>query len=318
MWRYEAVVPTIGDAWRGLTMGEGHTPMAFLDPSEPNVRVKVEYMSPTLSFKDRGAVVLVALAADLGVERLVVDSSGNAGTAIAAYAARAGIRADVFVGASAPASKRTQIERLGAIVHPVEGTREDVAEAAIASVRSSGAFYASHVHNPLFVHGVKTYLYELWEGNGRALPDVLVLPVGNGTLVLACAIGGRELLRAGLVADLPRIIAVQSARCCPVHDAFHERAPRRATPTIADGIAISRPARLPQIVASLHESGGTTVVVDDDAVRVARAELGSVGFDVEHTAAATLAGYRAALASDPTLAERDVVIPLCGAGLKTP
>jgi threonine synthase len=317
MWRYASVIPVLGDRWRQVTMGEGMTPMVPVDAHRPHVRAKVEFLMPTLSFKDRGAAVLVSLAADLGVEHLVVDSSGNAGTAIAAYAARADIAADVFVSAHTSPGKRAQIERFGATVRAIDGDRSDVAAAAIAEVAATGRFYASHVHNPYFVHGTKTYLYELWEACGHQLPDVLVLPLGNGTLVLGCALAIDELQRASLLRREPRIVAVQSANCAPLHDALLGRPPGPVSPTIAEGVAIAHPARAPQILDAIRATDGTIVVATDDEVHAARSDLAAAGLDVEPTAAITLAGYRVAVAADAQLADAEVVLALCAAGLKS-
>ena len=164
-------------------------------PGLPNVRLKLDFLMPTLSFKDRGAVLLATLARRLGVERAVVDSSGNAGTAAAAYLARAGVPCEVFVPEATSPGKLAQMRAHGATVRVVSGTRADTAAAAMSAADTPGTFYASHVYHPYFLHGVKTYAYEIWEQSGRVLPDTVVVPVGNGTLVLGCYLAFRELLQ---------------------------------------------------------------------------------------------------------------------------
>jgi len=290
-----------------VSLGEGATPRLAMVIGGRSVDVKVEFASPTLSFKDRGAAVLVGLAVEVGAERLVADSSGNAGTAIAAYGARAGIPVEVFVPAATSSPKVRQAVAHGAEVVRIEGSREDVEAAAIERVEATGAFYASHVHNPWFWEGTAAFVDELAD----ALPDTLLLPVGNGTLVLGAA---RALRRRGARC---RMVAVQATACAPIASAFaaglDEVPVVRAGATIAEGIAIAAPARGAEVLAAVRASGGRFVTVSDDEVVAARAELAAQGFFVEPTAAACVAGV-AQLGDD----DGTVVLPLCGAGLKAP
>jgi threonine synthase len=320
LWRYRESLPVSEPA--GLSMGEGMTPLVPV-PGRPELALKVDYLMPTGSFKDRGAVLLAALASQLRAGAFVADSSGNAGTAIAAYAARLGIACDVYVPAATSAGKLAQLYAYGASVHRVEGSREDTAAAAAQAAGQPGIFYASHVYNPVFLHGTKTYVFELWEQLGGRLPGTLVLPVGNGTLVLGCHLGSRELLAQGLVDRLPVIIAVQADACAPLARAMSEGRTQPADistgPTIAEGIAIARPARGAQILAAVAETGGAIVTVTDDQVRAARADLARSGLYVEPTSAVCWAAVLAGLVPAPGVpsTEPDVVVPLCGTGLKS-
>jgi threonine synthase len=269
-----------------LTMGEGNTPVASLAPRWPNLLVKLEYAMPTLSFKDRGAVVLVAAALQVGARHLVADSSGNAGTAIAAYAARAGLPVTVFVPEATSPGKLVQMGRHGAEVVTVIGGRADAALAAQRRVRETGAFYASHVYQPVFFEGTKRFALEL----AGVAPDTVVLPCGNGTLVLGARIGFDE-----TGGTRPTTIAVVAA----------------ARPTVAEGIAIDDPPRWKQITAAV-----------DGIVKVAEREIAEAGdilaangFFVEPTAAAPVA---AAISRAEEAPHELVVVPLCGAGLKNP
>jgi threonine synthase len=341
LWRYLEALPFAPEftAWQAVTMGEGFTPLIPIAPEAPGVLLKADYMMPTLSFKDRGAAVLVAHAHELGVQKMIADSSGNAGTAIAAYAARAGIACDVYVPASASAKKLRQIAAHGAAVHAIPGSREDTAAAAIEAVEREQVFYASHVYHPFFFQGTKTYAYELWEQLGGAgAPDVLVLPVGNGTLVLGAYYGFKDLLRAGLIERLPRILAVQAEGCAPLAQAFARgdevAAPVINTSTEAEGIAIAAPARSRQILAAVRETNGLIITVSDTAIEAARSHLARRGFYIEPTAAAPYAGLVEYIArcmgdwaspahqplfSGNPLSEKvreRVIVPLCGAGLK--
>ena len=311
------------DSWRRTTMGEGQTPLVRLDPSNPGVLVKVDYAMPTLSFKDRGAAVLVAAAAAAGAKRLVQDSSGNAGASVAAYAARAGIACDIFVPASTSPRKVAQIEAYCARAILVPGTREDTAlaalEAAEAGVRDGSTFYASHVYNPLFYQGTKTYVYEIWESLGGRMPDTLYLPLGNGTLVLGACTALADLERLGLIHRFPKIVAVQAAGCAPVHKAYSSGAdevePVVNTGTAAEGIAIAAPMRGSLVLAALRALGGEVITAPEEGVPGAKNAVAARGFFVETTSAATFAAYfgRSAAGLDEGL----VVLPLCGAGLKS-
>jgi threonine synthase len=298
-------------------MGEGATPLVAIDGG---LTLKLDFLMPTLSFKDRGSVVLVAKAAELGVRRLVADSSGNAGASIAAYAARAGIVAEVFVPASTSEKKVAQLTGYGASVHRVDGTRAATAAAAIDHVETTGAFYASHVYNPLFHHGTKTFAFELWEQLGGRLPATVVLPAGNGTLLIGAAIGFRELVAAGVADKVPRLVAVQAERCAPLARAVGvSRAEGAfaapAGETAAEGIAIAEPPRLDQMREVIATSGGTVITASEAGIYSARRDLAALGIDVEPTAAATYAAWREWSGAP---APSSVVLSMTGAGLKSP
>ncbi|GLW10030.1 threonine synthase [Microtetraspora sp. NBRC 13810] len=315
MWRFLDA----GDLpWRDVTLGEGDTPLV---EEEDGLHLKVEYASPTGSFKDRGAVVLVALARALGASRLVADSSGNAGTAVAAYAARAGLPAEIFVPAGTSEKKLHQIRGHGAGVTVVEGSREDTAAAAIARVEETGAFYASHVYNPYFHEGTKTYALEIFEQLGGVVPATLVLPAGNGTLVLGAHRGFEELRAAGVIDRVPRIVAVQSELCAPLAAAWavgrDEPDPVKPGHTLAEGIAIADPARGSRILAAVGDSDGTFVTVGEDEIAEAHAALAARGLWVEPTGAVSYAAVRRLRAEgSPFVTGGPVVAPLCGSGLK--
>lgn len=145
--RYREFLALEGDAWRDVTMGEGLTPLV---PFDDDVLLKMDYAMPTLSFKDRGAATLVAHMKTIGVKSCVQDSSGNAGNAVAAYAARAGIRCEIFVPEGTSPSKIRMIESHGAVANVVPGTRDHCADVCRAKVKDEGAYYANHVYNPFF------------------------------------------------------------------------------------------------------------------------------------------------------------------------
>ncbi|RLV69277.1 pyridoxal-5'-phosphate-dependent protein subunit beta [Streptomyces sp. CBMAI 2042] len=301
-----------------VSLGEGRTPLV---PLTDTVSAKLDYLMPTLSFKDRGAVMLAELARRLAPDRVVADSSGNAGTSIAAYCARAALPCTVYVPEGTSPKKTEQIRAHGAVLVAVPGGREATALTARAAADEPGVFYASHVFNPYFLHGTKTYVYELWEDLGGRLPDTLVVPVGNGTLLLGAALATAELHALGLIADLPRLVAVQAEAVSPLAEAFRAGAEDllpagsgAPAPTLAEGIAIPRPPRARQILAAVRKSGGTFLTVSEDEIRDAQRDLAARGFYVETTGVACWAAVRDGAAHR---SPGSVVVPLCGAGLKT-
>jgi threonine synthase len=277
--------------------------------------LKLDYLSPSGSFKDRGATVMVSKLRELGIAEIVEDSSGNAGSAIALYCARAGIRASIYVPASVSAGKLAQIAASGATIHRIEGTREDVARAALAAAERS--YYASHSWSPFFFHGTKTFAFEVCEQLDWQAPDVVISPVGNGTLLLGAFIGFCELRSSGVIEYLPTLIGAQSEGCAPIHKAWEtslqDIAPMTRTPTIAEGIAVARPVRGRQILRAIRETGGRTIVVNEQEILEALKILCRRGYYVEPTAAVALAG---AMKMKDDLQGKTVVVPLTGSGLK--
>ncbi|MGZ4249487.1 MAG: pyridoxal-phosphate dependent enzyme [Solirubrobacteraceae bacterium] len=335
LWRYRSCIPVDEDIAGSLSLGEGMTPLVDAGERLAGVSIKVDYLFPTLSFKDRGAVVLVASAVQRGATAVVADSSGNAGSAIAAYAARAGLPCTVFVPDRTSAAKQRQIRAYGAAIQLVQGDRTATTRAAIDAVQATGAVYASHIYDPYFLQGTKTYAFELWEQLGEA-PDSLIVPVGNGTLLLGAARGLRELHAAGLIDRQPALIAVQSERCPPLARAWAagatEPAQIEAGETAAEGIAIPRPPRGAQILAAVRASNGCIVELPEEAIAPAQTELAGRGLFVEPTAALTwaaalIARRHPALADlaprgdgwdrARELASASLVVPLCGSGLKS-
>jgi threonine synthase len=315
LWRYRDALPLI-EACAPVTLGEGFTPLLPMTFDSQTVWVKQDHLFPTGSYKDRGASVLVSQVRGLGVERVVEDSSGNAGSAIAAYCAHAGIQCTIYVPESTSPAKLEQIQAYGAKLVRVPGSREDTARAVWEAAQT--AYYASHSWNPFFFHGTKTFAYEVVEQLNWRAPDSVVLPVGNGTLLLGAAIGFEELRRAGIIRHRPRLVGVQAAACAPLCRAYHAQAYEvpAATrgQTMAEGIAIAEPVRGEQILQAVRQSGGTMIAVEEDAIDAALHDLWRQGFYVEPTAAATIAGLRQYLRD----LDRDesIVSVLTGHGLK--
>ncbi len=295
LWRYREAIPLPADA-RIVSVDEGFTPLLALDFAGHRVWVKQDQLFSTGSYKDRGAAVLISHIATMGIDRVIEDSSGNAGCAIAAYCARAGIACEIYVPADTAAPKIAQIQAYGAQLRKISGSREDTARAARQAAQTT--CYASHVWNPFFFHGTKTWAYEVCEQLGWHAPDTVILPVGNGTLLLGAAIGFKDLQRAGVIDRLPRLIGVQAQACAPLYQAFTAgptgiEVPNAYTekkPTVAEGIAIADPARGPQIVRAVRESGGYFIAVDEAEILASWQWVGKQGLYIEPTSAATMAG----------------------------
>lgn len=304
-----------GASWRSVSLGEGLTPIIRL---YDDVLLKMDYCMPTLSFKDRGAAVLIAHCKAIGIDSVIQDSSGNAGNSIAAYSARAGIRCEIFVPEGTSPAKIAMIRAHGAQVTIVPGSRDHCAEVCRENVEQEHAYYASHVYNPFFYEGTKTYLYEVWEQLGR-IPAHLFLPLGNGTLFLGVMKGLEELLAANMIPSMPQIIAVQSEHCDPIARAWQKGSPAPVRvapqPTLAEGIAIGAPARGQEILEYIYKYKATVTTAPEGRILEARHILASRGVYCEHTSAATYAAYlRYCEEHGPT---PDSLISMCGAGLKS-
>ncbi|MBS4539517.1 threonine synthase [Clostridium sp. D2Q-11] len=321
MFRYLDVLPFSHNTnlWKMVSMGEGLTAIVPLYPHNNDILVKLDYMMPTSSFKDRGAAVLISKAKELGVTKVIQDSSGNAGNSIAAYASRAGIKCDIYVPENTSSKKIKQISSHGANVHIIKGSREDTAKAALNAIANGEGFYASHVYNPLFYQGTKTYAYEIWEQLNGDIPENIIVPVGNGTLLLGCYYGFRELLYSKLIKKLPKIIAVQTEGCAPIYNAFNTNNNTVSsvvnTGTIAEGIAIANPMRGSQIIKAIKETKGTIILAPEDKIIEAKNKLSKIGFYVEPTTAATYAAFLEYNKNNKIKGK--VIIPLCGSGLKS-
>ncbi len=318
LWKYIDALPfEKEDIWKEVTLSEGNTPLIRVDS---NLYAKADYYMPTLSFKDRGAVMLVSLAKKTGAKEIVIDSSGNAATAVAAYSARVGIKAHIFVPDYTSLKKVAQIKAHDADIHLISGNRENTGREAMKMVEENGLFYASHIYNPIFWEGTKTYAYEVYEHFGH-MPDAFIIPCGNGTLVMGVYIALQEMLDWGIIDRLPKILAVQAEGCSPVYQAYEKGLDSVPScdncGTVAEGIAIAAPARGREILKAIRKTNGTIITVTDEAVLEAREKLAQKGIYIEITSAANYAGYFELLKKDPCLKDMEVVFPLCGAGIKS-
>jgi len=299
-------------------MGEGFTPLVDGRLGSVPIRLKLDFLAPTGSYKDRGSAVMMTQLKEMGVRRILEDSSGNAGASIAAYAALAGIEADIYVPESTSAGKMAQIESYGAHLVKVPGSREATAQAALDAADKT--FYASHNWNPFFLAGMKTAAYEIAEQLGWKSPNWIVTPAGGGGLLGGLYLGFLEMVRAGFVSAMPRLAAAQSANCDPIRQAWLRGAgdiPAVAkTDTAAEGISVARPVRGKLILEAIRKSDGVVCAVTDEQIWQALDTLGEQGIYVEPTAAAAPAAAQDLLASRSIRAGETVVVMLTGSGLK--
>jgi threonine synthase len=319
IWRYQDIF-AIDEIKNPIRLGAGWTPLINASFNGRQTFFKLEYMAPSGSFKDRGTELEINYLSSAGIREVVEDSSGNAGASLAAYAASAGIKASIFAPESASPAKLAQIEVFGAELHKIPGPRAETTKAALQAV-SKGAVYASHAYNPVYLLGQHSFAWEIWEQFHEEIPDAVVIPVGQGGLLLGAWFGFRKLVKAGIINKLPHLFAVQPELLSPIKNAFYVRLEEipEATPkgiSLAEGLAINKPVRGRSILQALRESNGDALTVTEDEIKSAWQALARIGLFAEPTSAAAAA----ALPQVYQLVGKDakVVVALTGNGLKSP
>ena len=321
LWRYASSLP-VADPKKAVYLGEGMTPLvpAKWDYGAGNAEIlcKMDTFNPSGSYKDRGAAVEISRLRELGLTKLVEDSSGNAGAAMAAYAAAAGIACDIFVPASASEGKCVQIAAYGAGLRRIPGPREAATAAAEEAAKSD--YYASHNWNPYFPEGIKTYAFELFEQLGDQAPDNLIVPAGQGSLISGAWKAFSEIAGAGKSVKMPRIFGIQSEHCAPFYQAWKNgdttTRPFEKKPTIAEGIASAFPVRPAAVLNMARGSRGAFVAVKEVEIWAAFEKLAQAGIYVEPTSATALAGLSRLWEEGTIRLGECTVVLLSGFGLK--
>lgn len=297
LWRYQNYLGTE----KSVSFDEGFTPLVFLSGHY----YKLDFLFPTGSFKDRGTTVMMSALAKRGITQIVEDSSGNAGASVAAYAARAGITAEIYVPSYASQGKISQIEAFGAKICKVEGTREDTRREAVT--RAETVFYASHQWNPYFLEGMKTVAYEIAEQGNWDVPDTVVLPMGSGSLYYGVYKGFNHLVESGVIDEFPHLIGVEPESCSPVYNELHGRR-KSCEKSIAEGLLVEHPPRLEEIVHTAKKHGDI-IVVSEEEILAGLKKAVKMGMFIEPTSAVVVAALEKVQPSD-------VVAVLTGSGLK--
>ena len=286
LWRYRELLPLQDDA-NLISLGEGYTPLVRAKKlgAELGLRqlwIKDEAQNPTGSFKDRGLSLAISRAKELGVKKAAIPSAGNAGGSFAAYAARAGIEAHVFMPRDTPMANRIEAAQYGARLTLVDGLINDCGRIIAEKKDTEGWFDVSTLKEPYRIEGKKTMGYEIAEQLDWHVPDVIVYPTGGGTGLIGMWKAFTELEELGWIGSArPRMVSVQAGGCAPIVKAFDENKtaaePWQDAHTVASGLRVPQPIGDFLILRSIRESGGTAVRVDDDEMlaeipRVGKAE----------------------------------------------
>jgi threonine synthase len=293
-----------------VSIGESVTDLIPFDDGRLDFWLKMENLQPTGSFKDRGAYMLINELQALGIRKIVVDTNGNTGAALSAYASAAGMSCTAVVPRGVAAVKLAQIEAYGGEVVKVNGNRAMAIETAQdMALAEPDVWYISYMANPLFYEGMRSMALEIYQQLGNTVPEYIFLPVGSGTLLTGLFYGFEAIGR------LPHLVAVQSENCAPVNEAWHGLSAGRKKKTVAGDIAVEKPLRMKEILMALQFSSGDAMTVSEEEIMAARALLGRRGIYAGYAAAAALAGAQKFFKAGKPDNYR-VVVPMTGTGFK--
>jgi threonine synthase len=317
MWRYQAVLPSIAP----VTLGEGWTPML---PSRryENVFLKEEGANPTGTFKARGLALAITMARHYGIKKVAVPSAGNAGGAVAAYAAAAGIEAHIFMPKDVPLANQVECIAYGAEMTLVDGLISDCARIVGERKEKEGWFDLSTLKEPFRVEGKKTMGYELVEQLGWEYPDAVFYPTGGGVGLIGMWKAFQEMEELGWVkGKRPKMIAIQAAGCAPVARAFDQGEAVsqmwQNAATFAAGLRVPKPYGDYLILDAVRESGGTVVAMTDEEIFASLKDWASKeGLLLSPEGAAATAAYDHLIGTGFLSASDRVVIFNTGSGNK--
>jgi threonine synthase len=326
LWRWHELLPVCSPINR-ISLGEGDTPLLSVPhlsakAGVPALFIKEESLNATGSFKARGLAVAVSRARELGINRLVIPTAGNAGGAMAAYAVRAGLQATVFMPQDTPLANQREVAMSGADLRLVDGLIHDAGRAAAAFAQETGAFDMSTFKEPYRVEGKKTLGFELADAFAWQLPDVILYPTGGGTGLVGMWKAFNELQELGWIdSRRPRMVVVQSAGCAPIVRAFDQHASRAQlwenAATIASGLRVPSVFADRLILRVLSESHGTALSVSDDQIILAQKEISrSEGILCAPEGAATWAAAQILIDQGWIKRDEKVVLFNTGSGLK--
>ena len=327
LWRYREVLP-VSDWNNIVSFGEGWTPLLSARRLAENLSVpldlyiKDEGQNPTQSFKARGMTTAISMAKELGVKKLAVPSAGNAAGAMAAYAARAGMEAHIFMPSDTPRANIIECQQTGANVTLIDGLITDCGKLVAERKQAEGWFDVSTLKEPYRVEGKKTMGYELGEQLEWTLPDVIIYPTGGGTGLIGMWKAFNEMEQMGWIGSKrPKMVSVQSSTCAPIVRAF-EKGERFAdefdnASTVASGLRVPKAIGDFLIIDAIRESGGTAVAVTDAELIKAVGEIGaSEGIFAAPEGAACLPALRKLIDQGLVQAGETVVLFNTGSGIK--
>ena len=326
MWRYAPVLP-VQDAANIVTLGEGMTPLlaaarlgAKLGASD--LWVKDEGINPTGSFKARGLSCAISMCVELGIQKVAIPSAGNAASAMAAYAAAAGMEAHIFMPRDVPQSNYIECKAFGAHVTLVDGLISDCGRMVAERKDSEGWFDVSTLKEPYRIEGKKTMGYEVAEQLGWTLPDAIFYPAGGGVGLIGMWKAFQEMETLGWISSKrPKMIAVQAAGCQPVVRAF-ERGESKSqfwqdARTVAAGLRVPKPLGDTLMLDAIRKSGGVAIAVSDEELLDACLELSAAeGIFAAPEGGACVAALKKLLASGFLKSDEQIVLYNTGAGLK--
>ena len=326
LWRYREVLPLPADA-APVTFGEGGTPLLRAERFGKSLGltslwVKDEAQNPTQSFKARGMTTAVSMAKYLGAKKLAVPSAGNAGGAMAAYAARAGLEAHIFMPADTPSANMIECRETGAHVTLIDGLITDCGAEIAKRKEAEGWFDVSTLKEPYRVEGKKTLGYELAEQSNWELPDVVLYPTGGGTGLIGMWKAFDEMETLGWIGSKrPRMFTIQASGCAPIVRAFEAGEKFAAefpnAHTAASGLRVPKAVGDFLMLDILRISGGGALTVDDEEmIRVTREVGAAEGLFVAPEGAACFAALRSLVAAGTIQAEERIVIFNTGSGIK--
>ncbi len=317
MWRYSKAYPLDKESIK-ISFNETLTPLASAKIGNIDILAKMDSLMPTGSFKDRGAAMVINYLNLQGIRSISEDSSGNGGSAYAGYAAKGNFDCNIFVPAGTSLGKTVQTRAYGARCFEIAGSREDVANAAMNSVATHNSYYVGHNWHPLFIEGVKSVAYEIWEQCGYKAPDNFIVPAGNGSLLAGAYLGFMELLRGGAIDKLPRLFGIQTEGIQPFVQQFNnEEIKIGSTDTLAEGIKIQRSSRINEIVEFVRQSNGSFLSVSESQIEDAWHVMGKQGFFIEPTCATAFAGIKTLIDTDQIVEGQITVGVITGNGLKS-
>jgi threonine synthase len=327
LWRYREVLP-VSDWDNIVSFGEGWTPLLNADRlaakiSLPlNLYIKDEGQNPTQSFKARGMTAAISMAKELGVKKVAVPSAGNAAGAMAAYAARAGMEAHIFMPSDTPRANVIECQQTGAHVTLIDGLITDCGKIVAERKQAEGWFDVSTLKEPYRVEGKKTMGYELAEQLDWTLPDVIIYPTGGGTGLIGMWKAFDEMEQMGWIGSKrPKMVSVQSSTCAPIIRAF-EKGERFAdefenASTVASGLRVPKAIGDFLILDAVRASGGTAVSVTDDELIKAVGEIGAAqGIFAAPEGAACLPALRKLIDQEIVSSGETVVLFNTGSGIK--